>query len=182
MANLTLRHHHRPAKTKFWRAWLPVVALSWILTGCQSYEFDQTTPIEQSIWSYSKPINFEFDIKDTTYLYDIVLDITHTTSYAYQNVYCMTHVEFPNNQPAKLSKQLSLELADNVGTWYGKCSGEQCTIELAFMTQTGFDQLGKHKLTFEQYTREADLQGIESIRLRVIKTDIKKGSLSTQST
>ena len=142
-----------------------------LFAGCESDVYNEEKKIDNAIWTYANPIEFSFAIEDTTSLYNIFLETKHKEDFPSANAYAKLFVGLPNGTIRE--QQVSLELADPKGEWYGKCSGGNCLNRLSFMPKANFDQVGIYKIRFEQYTRKDSLEGIESLRLIVEKVKEK---------
>lgn len=135
------------------------------LTACNSPIYDKTHIIEKNVWAAQNPISFEFEIQDTNKLYNIFLEVEHSTNYPYQNAYCQVE-SFLHNQ--SIQKQLrSLELADYKGNWKGTDNVETHTVKIPFVHKTQFNSPGKYTIALTQDTRNENLEGIHSLRLLV---------------
>ncbi|WMX15126.1 MULTISPECIES: gliding motility lipoprotein GldH [unclassified Aureispira] len=149
--------------------WATVFVLCLNLASCSTV-YDQTTIIENGVWTADNFIEFEFEIQDTSQLYDIFIEVNHDANYAYQNIYCLV-------ETFELKKQIredlcSLELADSKGNWKSDdCGTEVCNRKIPFIIKTQFNRLGIHKIVFKQNTREANLEGINSLRLLIETTN-----------
>lgn len=151
----------------------PIVLLLFMVSACgPTYILDETYEIDKSAWTYEDSLRFEFTIEDTLQLYDLVLEVKHETSYAFQNLYTKIHTQFPDDQ--RLSKSVSLELANQVGAWRGDCNAETCTVEIPIQQGAFFNQAGKYVITIEQYMRESPIVGIQSIALKVRDTGTQR--------
>lgn len=138
-----------------------------VLMSCNTV-YDQTTTLNNGVWSDSTSIAFEFDISDTTILYDLFLEVNHQVNYSYQNIYCTVET-FELGQPIR--KDLcSLELADSKGNWLGDCQSETCDRRIPFIINTQFNTVGMHKIVLTQHSRQMYLKDINSLRLVVSKT------------
>lgn len=147
--------------------WLFFTGLGW--SSCSSdYFYEKTNSIESGNWSYEDGLDFSFEIADTLQLYNLWLEVEHSTDYNYQNLYTQIHTEFPSGR--QLSEPLSLELADKIGRWYGDCNNSACTLLIPIQQDAFFDQAGTYKITIEQYMRENPVRGIRSIGFLVEKT------------
>jgi len=142
------------------------------LGACQQYSFDEKKEINEEKWSYKDSLEFEFEVTDIEKVYNIYLEVKHQSDFLYQNIYTMVLVQFPDGKERK--QQVSLELADGKGEWQGKCSGKYCTRRMSFMPNAVFDQKGKYRLKFNQFTRQETIEGIQSFRLIVEKTETAK--------
>ena len=147
-----------------------VFATLCLFTACNSNVLvEETRTIDNKVWD-NQIISFEFDIQDTVSTYDIVLEVEHDTEFPFQNIYTEVTVTFPDATPQRVMP-VSIDLADDLGNWIGKCSGQKCITPLAFMTNTKFIALGKHGLTFKQFSRLPQIEGISKLRLKLIRLD-----------
>ncbi len=126
------------------------------------YEDTQTLP---EPWSYDKGITFQYEIKDTTIAYDLILTIEHLVDFGYENVYVSAQTIFPDK--TKISNPVSLQLATEMGTWLGKCDSKKCTTEIVISPQAYFKNLGIYSLMLQQYSRSDSLRGILELGLRI---------------
>jgi len=160
-----------PTKTKLnscsrlFLQWATVFILCLNLFSCGSV-YDETSLIENGIWTSGDSIEFEFEIQDTSKRYDIFVEVNHQVDYTYQNVYCLVKTF---ELDTRIREDLcSLELADSKGNWKSEdCNATDCTRKIPFIIRTQFNREGRHKIIFKQNTREASLEGINSLRLLI---------------
>lgn len=119
------------------------------------------------LWTYDAPLAFEFDIQDTLARYDFYLDVQHSTDYPFQNLYVKVITEHPQTPPQE--DVVSLELANKLGLWEGKCANEKCKVRIPLQTNARFDEIGPYALRFNQYTRTDSLQGVLEMALSIQK-------------
>lgn len=143
------------------------------MSSCQTYFFDEKNEFKDGEWNFKTLVDFKFNIDDTTRVYNLFLEVNHSTEYSAQNFYSRVHVRFPDGQERK--QQISVELADGRGEWIGKCSGKNCVRRIPFMPNAVFDRTGNYQLKFEQFSRTETLKGVKSMRLIIEKTDLNKG-------
>jgi gliding motility-associated lipoprotein GldH len=145
---------------------LPATLLLLLLQACDSsLLFDENKDIPNATWSYDAPLAFDFEVRDTTKAYQVLLEVTHAGDFGYQNCYVQITTKFPNGEEKK--QPVSLELAAQSGIWNGECSGNTCTIEIPLQAKAKFRQPGKHSITIEQFMRVNPLSGIEAIGLKI---------------
>jgi len=137
-----------------------------------NYVFDAKKEISESGWAYADPVSFSFNIEDTAKIYHLWLEVGHTPAYANQNLYTRIQTVFPDGN--KLSEVVSLELADKSGQWLGKCSGQDCLLNVPLQMGTYFNQIGEYTLEMEQYMRRDSLKEVRDIRFMVEDTDTKR--------
>ena len=127
--------------------------------------FEKTIKIPDASWSYDNPLPFEFEVTDTTKAYQILLEVNHAGDFGFQNCYVQITTKFPNGEEKK--QPVSLELAAQSGIWSGKCSGNDCSIEIPLQGKAKFKQPGKFSITVEQFMRVNPLVGIKAISLKI---------------
>ena len=148
-----------------------LLILSQLLISCgESYVFEKTYEIEKGAWTYDNTLDYAFEVTDTTKIYNLLLEISHSIDYAYQNCYLKIYTQFPSGE--KTDYLLSVDLADGIGRWQGDCNGESCTTLFDIAKQTTFKELGKHTITLEQYMRKDPLKGIESLAIKLEEATI----------
>lgn len=149
------------------RAWVLGGWLLLVSCGGPETVFEQTSELGPAGWAYTDSIDFTFPVTDTTAKYDLVLSINHGKTFAYQNFYVWLATHLPDGTVKQ--QRLSLQLADNFGEWYGECSGESCTTEIALQSGTRFTETGEHHLVVTQYSREEPLKDIGEVGFRIVK-------------
>lgn len=155
-----------PLKNKCSRLVYGLLFCLFFATACSTI-YDETQVLDQQTWKQGHVVEFEFDIQDTTQLYDVYLEVGHTTAYSYQNIYCWITTTMPDG--TERSEQHSLELANAKGYWLGDCSGESCQRRIPFIIQAAFPYTGRYRIQFKQHSRQASLPAIEHLRLWVSK-------------
>ena len=156
-------------KGNFW--FLSILAI--LLSACgPNYIFEETKPITANGWSYADSLQFEFNILDTTSIYNQSLVVNHTTEYGFQNLYVKVHTIFPDGK--RTSQLLSLELASKIGLWFGDCNEEACSLEIPIQNNIFFPMPGTYAFVLEQYMRKDPLEGIQSFELKIEDTGKKK--------
>ena len=144
-----------------------------LLTACvPKYALNKTYEISNGEWTYADSLRFEFEIADTVTLYNLLLDVKHSTEFGFQNLYTNIHTQFPNG--TRLSKPLSLELADRAGIWQGDCNAKTCTIEIPIQEGAYFNQPGKYVITMEQFMRDSLVKGVQSVTLKLAEMGEQK--------
>jgi len=147
---------------------LGLLSLVFLSVACgPDYAYQQTYELEGDTWSYTDSLTFEFEVPDTATIYDLVLEVRHSASYANQNLYVLIHTTFPAGQ--RLTEQVSLELSDK-GRWEGDCRGDWCTVRIPIQSGAYFNQTGSHRFVLEQYMRQDPVEGIRSLGLFIQET------------
>ena len=150
------------------------LAIACFITSCgkEKVIFEKEYDIKNEAWLYPDTLNFAFDITDTTAIYDIVLTIEHTPQYSMQNVYTNIYTKFPKGE--RIKQLLNIDLADNTGTWLGKCNSASCGYSINIQENAFFNSVGQHVITLEQFMRVEALAGIKNISLKIVDKGLKR--------
>lgn len=143
-----------------------IVTLS-ISCGEPGTVFEETQALGDAGWRYTDSISFDFSVADTSSRYDMVLSVDHTTDFPYQNFYVRLTTHLPEGPPFR--QPLSLQLADNFGEWYGECTNNNCTTQIALQEATRFTTPGDYRLVVGQYSRADPLPAITSVGFKLLK-------------
>ncbi len=147
-----------------------------IFSACgKDYIYQEYSELDKAGWKYQNPVSFSFEIRDTTKVYDLLLEVTHADTFAFENAYVKVFTSFPDGKITE--QQLSLELAAKNGRWNGNCSGGQCKLLIGLQQGAIFNQSGKYKVSFEQYGRSALLKGIYEIGFLIENTKKLKSNM-----
>ena len=143
-----------------------LLALS--LSGCDTKSvFEKNIDIPKYIWNLEfKPV-FNVPITDTSFLYDIYVNVRHTQFYPNSNLWILITTQFPDGK--QLEKRVELTLADKEGKWHGDCLGDICDIQIPIQENAFFNQPGNYAFTYEQIMRTNDLPFVMSMGLRIEK-------------
>lgn len=140
-----------------------------LLTACgPDFVYDNTQEVPEAGWTYDQPFRFNFQVQDTSKVYNLWLEVGHSAKFKNQNLYTKLYTLFPDGQ--KLEEVVSLELANNAGEWYGECSDEVCSLRVPLQTETYFDQQGEYLLTVVQHMRRDSLKGVHALRFTIEDT------------
>ncbi len=145
-----------------------------LVLGCgPNYIFEEDKTISGNAWTYADSLSFDFNITDTTKVYNLYIELEHSTEYKFQNLYVKVKTKFPDGK--KLDQPLSLELANKFGQWLGDCESEKCEIIVPIQEQVYFQQQGDYRIILEQFMREDPMPGLNKFGLKIEETDLKKG-------
>jgi len=152
---------------------LPGFVFALVFLSCgPNLIYNQKFEIPESQWAYADTLDFNFNIPDTTSIYNIFLEVTHSTEFSKQNFYVLIHTQFPSGD--RIREQVSLELSNQAGFWFGDCGSESCTLSIPLQEGAYFNQPGDYKITIEQYSRNPKLEGINSLALKIEETSNKR--------
>ncbi|MFK7932830.1 MAG: gliding motility lipoprotein GldH [Saprospiraceae bacterium] len=131
----------------------------------ENFVYSEKQVISNTEWTYADTLAFAIPIADTTKKYNLYLDIQHTTDYPYQNIYMNVTTEYPSGK--RVTELLPIDFADKTGQWYGDCNAESCQLRVNIQQRAFFNEIGTHRIVFEQYLREDPLRGMQSMALRM---------------
>ncbi len=138
-----------------------------LVISCSSAFFEESQEINPESWKYEEGAEFSFSIEDTSVYYNLELDLNHSTSFRYQNIYIQTETTFPSGESA--SDVLSLQLTDDYADWIGDCSGETCVAPYVLQESARFKEAGDYTIRIKQHSRENKLSGVNGLTLRLVK-------------
>ena len=149
-----------------------ILSIFTLLSCGPNYIFDETIEIAEQGWTYEDTLNFEVEISDTLKIYNLYLDIEHTTDYAKQNIYILIYTQFPSGE--RIKERVAIDFADKTGKWHGDCNAEKCELRVNIQKGAFFNLAGKHVFTIEQFMRVDPLLGIKNVALRIEDTSQKR--------
>lgn len=123
------------------------------------------------VWEYDENLTSTISVTDTLSNYDLALKMNHSSEFYFQNIYVRIETIFPDGK--KISEPLSLQLAKSKGQWNGKCGGESCEILFSLQDNFKFKNLGDHRFSIGQFSRDEKLKGINEIELMLFETASK---------
>jgi gliding motility-associated lipoprotein GldH len=140
----------------FWR----IIPFFLVLVSCSPKDQSKKVVIPESGWGDQDTFSFQFDIQDTSRLYDFYVVADFADTFAFQNLYLKSMISSSED----LSKDtiFSLELFDHMGIPL------QNTKDQGLIYQgIQFRNTGKVRLDLVQYTRENNITGIQEIKIRM---------------
>ena len=152
------------------RSFIALLLVLFFVSACTERAFYKSSVEPARIaWTYNEPLAFNFEIEDTLARYDFFLDVEHLTDYTFQNLYVKIITEHPQTAPQE--DVVSLELANELGLWEGRCANERCKIRIPLQANARFNEIGPYALKFNQYTRTDSLTGIVKLNLSIQKKE-----------
>ena len=113
-------------------------------------------------WHADSTIVFQFNISDTTNVFYSEINIRHTISYSFQNLFVFIHSITPDGQ--RSTDTLECILADNTGKWNAKGVGDILDFTQIYKDSIVFKTKGKYKIAIEQAMRYGELPSIKSLK------------------
>ena len=113
-------------------------------------------------WHADSTIVFQFNISDTTNVFYSEINIRHTISYPFQNLFVFIHSITPDGQTS--TDTLECILADNTGKWNAKGVGDILDFTQIYKDSIVFKTKGNYKIAIEQAMRYGELPSIKSLK------------------
>ena len=133
----------------------------------RSVVFEENLRIKNATWDRNEKAFFEFEINDSSAIYDLYLNFRHGGDYPYQNIYLFIESRSPSGQIAKDTAQMIL--ADNKGRWMGKGIGDIFDYQFRFKRGPLFPEKGRYYFEIEQAMREESLDNVTDIGIAIKK-------------
>jgi gliding motility-associated lipoprotein GldH len=130
--------------------------------------FEKDVVIPKQQWQSSFKPQIDFNIDDTTSLYNIYLVLRHADAYNYNNIWIKASVQQPGDVNAR-SQQYNVTLATNEKGWLGSGMDDIYEQRILIQPQTKFARSGDYHFTLEQIMREDPLMHVLGAGLRIEK-------------
>lgn len=112
-------------------------------------------------------VQFEVDVEDTVSNYDFFINVRHTKSYMYSNLFVFLHTVAPDGR--KMTDTLEFPMADPEGNFVGNISGGLVMNRVIVKKETRFPKSGKYKFIIEQAMRDEELEEISDVGMSIVK-------------
>ncbi|OWY23384.1 hypothetical protein BVG80_08645 [Sphingobacteriales bacterium TSM_CSM] len=140
-----------------------------LLHACNSGNtvFEKNAEIPKGNWTYDVKPAFEVPVTDTVSRYNVYVNLRHTNSYTYSNMWVIIYTTLPSGK--KLERRTELPLSDKEGKWYGKDSGSIINQQILIQPNAIMPEAGTYRFEFEQNMRVNPLPDVLSIGLSIEK-------------
>lgn len=136
-----------------------ILLSSLLLIACdKSTVYMQYTPIPVTGWHQDSILQYDFDITDTISTYQVLINVRHTETYPYQNMWL-----FVNNDT------IEFYLADDRGLWLGNGRNGLIDMPVLYEDAAIFAHSGTHTITIQHAMRNEQLHGISDVGLTIRK-------------
>lgn len=144
-----------------------ISTLCLLLGSCQQGSFfEKNIVIPNQSWDYDFKPEFKIDVKDPKAHYDLFLELRHTASYSYSNIFVLVQQD---RSPKDSSNRFELKLAELDGRWTGKSAGSLYEQSKLIKENIQFPDTGLYVIHLEQNMRDNPLKGINDVGLKLIK-------------
>lgn len=139
-----------------------------VLSCDYSRVFEQYKPVDKGTWNEDDYKEFKVRITDNSERYNLYFNLRNSNTYKYSNLFVISELQLPTTNIEK--DTLQFILCDATGKWLGKNSGSLITHQILFQRNVVFPDTGTYTIKFSQAMRDAQLNGIAEVGLRVEKT------------
>ena len=140
------------------------------MQACGNLElFEKHTAIPNSAWGSDFKPEFEFEIKDTNQVYQILVVLRHTEKYRYNNIFLNLGIQGPGDDSVHVVRR-ELQLANNE-QWLGEGMNDiyEHRIPVGMLGDTKVLKAGTYRFQLAQIMREDPLEHVLDVGLRVEK-------------
>ena len=141
------------------------------LAACEPINtFEKSVPVPGQQWESSFKPQINFEITDTTSLYNVYVVLRHRNAYGYNNIWIRGTVQEPADTTTK-TQQYDLRLANDETGWLGKGMDDIFEHRILIQQRTRFTRAGEYRFKLEHTMREDPLQHVMNIGLRIEKSN-----------
>ena len=142
-----------------------------IFSSCKGEDiyFQKYETIESSSWNKEEVKVFDFDIVDTTKLYEFYLNLRNKNEYGYGNIFVFWTLQSPDGRTKTDTAQFIL--AKPNGQWLGKSASGTVIENSMYFLKTKLPTRGTYSFEFVQGMRDENLEGIKDVGLKIKKKD-----------
>lgn len=159
--------------TKFFL--VSAVGLLLLFAGCDSTRVHEVNvEFADKTWNIADRVTVDFEIKDTTLRYNVYFNVRNSLDYPYSRLFIHYAIVDPKNVVLE-KKMVSNYLFDQkTGEPFGESGiGDLFDHQFPLIKNYKFQQIGLHKITFEQFMRKDTLEGVMAVGARIEKSFVE---------
>lgn len=144
------------------------ICLLFMLQSCGTLDvYEKTVFFSDHQWKGSNKCSFNFDITDTTSLYNIYIVLRHEDAYHFNNIWLRVTTQAPRD--SALVQMIDVPLADNKKGWLGTGMDDVIDHRARITRSPVRLRKGNYLFTLQQNMREEPLQFVLNAGIRVEK-------------
>lgn len=128
--------------------------------------FDESKSLPDNVWKSGQIIRFDVPLNDTYSSCKFYLNLRHSTSYRYSNIFLFINTTFPDGNEAR--DTVECILAEPSGQWLGKGISNIRDNQVLLRRGIRFEQQGTYIFEIEQAMRDPELEGVMDVGLRIV--------------
>lgn len=147
-----------------------MVSLIALLSCDQNRLFEENKKIGNKFWYVDSLMTFNFQVPDSTQLYDIYANFSHSSDYNFHNLY-FKYVLIDSTEKQLLEELVNVHFFDpKSGVPLGKGLGDVFDHQYLILENYAFKKEGSFSFSFQQYMRTDSLPAIRTVGLRIAKS------------
>ena len=145
--------------------------LTGLISCDDTHVFDQHKTVSDS-WEKDEKIHFTLPELDSTYHYNLFINIRNTNQYKYSNLFLISEMKFPNGKI--VTDTLEYEMTTPSGEWLGTGFTDLKESKLWYKENVSFVEKGTYEIILQHAMRKngkilgiSSLEGITDIGFRI---------------
>ena len=131
--------------------------------------FEKNIALPDNKWEMNNVIRLDAEIKDTSSLHNIYINVRNTGGYQFSNLYLFLTTRTPKDEESRDTVELTL--ADDHGKWLGNGSGDIWDNRILFKRNFRFPEAGMYHFELQQAMRVNPLPQMMDAGLRIEKAE-----------
>lgn len=127
--------------------------------------YEENKTIDQNAWYYKNKMFFDVQVKDTTKVYNVLVNVRVSSEYKYSNIFMLVNAINPDKRSDQ--RRIEIKLANETGKWLGSGLGDIYDYQFPAIRKVKFPQSGFYRFELEQNMRDDTLMHVKSAGIRV---------------
>jgi len=142
-----------------------VIGIFFLVSSCDPYMvYDKYSKTEGNEWKWSDKKVFEANLTDSVGLYNIIINVRHTTSYPKSNLFVFLTTTAPSGNSRR--DTVEIIITDDKGKWQGNGFSNVKLVSREYRKAVRFLVPGKYTFEIEQGMRMPEIPVID-VGLRI---------------
>jgi len=155
------------------RIYFSIAVILILLCGCDSRRvFEDNVEFRDRTWKITEPVQFEFQIPDSSKKYNLLLNIRNSLDYPYARLF-VNYDLVKQDSPSLTKKMIAEYLFDQkTGKPFGTSGiGDIYDHQFPILKNYSFEKVGTYKIKLDQFMRMDTIPGILAVGIRVEKAE-----------
>jgi len=155
------------------RIYFSIAAILILLISCDSKRvFEDNVEFRDRNWKIAEPVQFEFQIADSSKKYNLFMNLRNSLDYPYARIF--VNYDLLKQDSTELNKKMVAEYLfdQKTGKPFGKSGiGDIYDHQFPILKNYSFKQVGVYKIRLNQFMRMDTIPGILAVGLRVERAE-----------